>query len=71
LRAPGLHRAIAAYETAWVPNRPTRANGAKAFNSLACCRYVRGQQKWRMPDVSIATPLGAVPLRTGARGRSG
>ena len=25
LRAPGLHRAIAAYETAWVPNRPTRA----------------------------------------------
>ena len=71
LRAPGLHRAIAAYETAWVPNRPTRANGAKAFNSLACCRYFRGQQKWRMPDVSIATPFGAVPLRTGARGRSG
>jgi hypothetical protein len=26
---------------------------------------------WRMPDVSIATPFGAVPLRTGARGRSG
>jgi hypothetical protein len=24
LRAPGLHRAIAAHETAWVPNRPTR-----------------------------------------------
>ena len=35
LRA-GLHRAIAAYETAWVPNRPTRANGAKALTpSLA------------------------------------
>jgi len=24
LRDPGLHRAVAAYETAWVPNRPTR-----------------------------------------------
>ena len=33
-----------AYETAWVPNRPTRGNDAKAFNSLAYCRYVRGQQ---------------------------
>ena len=62
LRAPGLHRAIAAYETAWVPNRRTRAKDAKAFNSLACCRYFRGQQnEWRMPDVSIATPL--VPSR--------
>jgi len=50
LRAPGSHRAIAAYETAWVPNRPTRANGAKAFNSLACCRYVRGQQNDGMAD---------------------
>ena len=36
LRAPGLHRAIAAYETAWVPNRPTRAKDAKALTpSLA------------------------------------
>ena len=36
-------------------------NDAKAFNSLACCRYVCGQQmtNWRMPDVSIATPFGA------------
>ena len=26
---------------------------------------------WRKPDVSIATPCGAIPLRTDARGRSG
>ena len=39
---PRLHRAVAAYETAWVPNRPARMNDAKAFNSLACCRYVHG-----------------------------
>jgi hypothetical protein len=41
LRAPGSHRAVAAYETAWVPNRPARINAAKALNSLACRRDVR------------------------------
>ena len=35
LRAPGLHRTVAAYETAWVPNRPARAKDAKALNSPA------------------------------------
>jgi hypothetical protein len=41
LRAPGSHRAVAAYETAWVPNRPARINAAKALNSLACHRDLR------------------------------
>src|SRR5215471_8545936 len=50
LRAPGLHRAIAAYETARAPNRPTRTNGAKALNSLAYCRYLRSQQNDGMAD---------------------
>jgi hypothetical protein len=29
LRAPGSHRAVAAYETAWVPNRPARIRGQR------------------------------------------
>ena len=33
LRAPGSHRAAAAYETAWVPNRPARINAAEALTS--------------------------------------
>jgi hypothetical protein len=38
-------RAVAAYETAWVPKlTDLSAHGAEAFNSLACCRYFRGQQ---------------------------
>jgi hypothetical protein len=31
LRAPGLHRAVAAYETAWVPNRPARIKRCEGF----------------------------------------
>jgi len=41
---------------------PSLAAGTSAVSRM---------MEWRMPDVSIATPFGAVPLRTGARGRSG
>ena len=74
LRAPGLHRAVAAYETAWVPNRPTRADGAKAFNSLACRRYFRGQQNdggcltpyWRMAEHLKPMPCGTIGVQSRA-----
>src|SRR5215471_14160403 len=52
LRAPGLHRAVVAYETAWVPNRPARIKWCEGFQlpRFFYCRYVRGRQNDELAD---------------------
>jgi hypothetical protein len=71
LRAPGLHRAIAAYETAWVPNPTDPRKRCEALNSLAYRQYIRGRQNLAESRELESQTNGPIRLRGGAGALAG